>query len=171
MTTPKPEGVRAPHLVAYDIRSQKRWRRLFLGLKKVAIPIQYSLFYGEFTQSGLARVVALIEEVIDPRADDVRIYPLPRGGWQAAIGRPVLPGGIGFTGLPPAFRAPVRSAPDEAGAGRSGPDAEAPGPPSGPPAGAAPGRRAPAATAAGTRRRRAIESVVQTGQRRGICLL
>lgn len=152
---------RAPHLVAYDIASPKRWRRLFRGLRKVAIPIQYSLFYGEFTPAGLARVVALVEEVIDPRSDDVRIYPLPRGGWQARIGRPILPEGIGFTGLPPAFRGPA------------GPPAAAPPVPADGAAGRPflPGMTARRPTAAETRRRRAIESLVQTGQRRGITLL
>lgn len=142
------DGSRRPFLVAYDIRAPRRWRRLFRGLKRVAIPIQYSLFYGEFTAAGLARVVALVEEVIDPRADDVRIYPLPRGGWQARIGRPVLPAGIGFTGLPAAFRAPV-AGPDGAGS---------PAPP------------APPERVAGPRGReaRAIEARAQTGQRRGI---
>lgn len=95
---------RQPFLVAYDIRKARRWRRLHGGLKRLAIPVQYSLFYGEFTPATLARVVALIEEVIDPRVDDVRIYPLPRDGWMRVIGRPILPGGLMFTGLPAPFR-------------------------------------------------------------------
>ncbi|MCS6987691.1 MAG: CRISPR-associated endonuclease Cas2, partial [Sphingomonadaceae bacterium] len=98
---------RQPFLVAYDIRKARRWRRLHGGLKRLAIPVQYSLFYGEFTPATLARVVALIEEVIDPRVDDVRIYPLPRDGWMRVIGRPILPGGLMFTGLPAPFRAPA----------------------------------------------------------------
>lgn len=147
------EAGRRPFLVAYDIRSAKRWRRLFRGLKRVAIPIQYSLFYGEFTAAGLARVVALVEEVIDPGADDVRIYPLPKGGWQARIGRPVLPEGIGFTGLPAAFRGGVR-------AGEQARAAPTPSP------AAAPAARPPARP----REARAIEARAQTGQRRGIRL-
>lgn len=150
-TQPMAETGRRPYLVAYDIRAPRRWRRLFRGLKRVAIPIQYSLFYGEFTPSRLAAVVALVEEVIDPRADDVRIYPLPAGGWQARIGRPILPDGIAFMGLPPAFRAPA-PAPVTAPA---------------PPARAAP---LPAPAASRTRGSRAVKSRVQTGQRRGIRL-
>jgi CRISPR-associated protein Cas2 len=96
-----------PCLITYDITNPKRLARLHRGLKKFAMPIQYSVFHAELTASGLTEVVTLIECTIDPKTDDVRIYMLPRDGWAVALGRQNLPDGILLTSLPRAFR-PLR---------------------------------------------------------------
>lgn len=91
-------------LVTYDITSPKRLRRMHRALRRLAVPIQYSVFLGEFTAAGRAELRALIESIIDPAEDDVRIYPLPANCWQRRLGRASLPSGITLTLLPRAFR-------------------------------------------------------------------
>lgn len=84
-------------LVSYDITSPKRLLRLHRALKKVALPIEYSVFLGSFTAAGLGQLRATITTIIDPATDDVRIYPLPVNGWRRALGRAAFPAGILFT--------------------------------------------------------------------------
>lgn len=156
-----PEGSRRPHLIAYDIASPRRWRRLYRGLLKLAFPIQYSLFFAELSPAGVNRVVALIDSTIDARADDVRIYPLPHGGWQCRLGRAVLPDGIAFTGLPQGMRSPLPALPSTQ-------------PGQTPSNGSMMGYHCPATSRPRTRGAngaRGIEARTQTGQRRGITLI
>jgi CRISPR-associated protein Cas2 len=87
-------------LITYDIANPKRLIRLHRSLKKVAMPIQYSVFCGELTDAVLANVRQMIDQIINRRQDDVRIYILPRHGWSIAIGRPLMPEGLNFTCLP-----------------------------------------------------------------------
>lgn len=92
-------------LVTYDITSPKRLRRMHRALRRLAVPIQYSVFLGDFTAAGRAGLRALIEDIIDPAEDDVRIYPLPANCWQRRLGRASLPSGLTVTLLPREFRA------------------------------------------------------------------
>jgi len=98
--------VRQTCLVSYDITAPRRLRRMYRALSKVAAPIQYSVFLGVFTDDGLRRLERLIEDLIDPRVDDVRVYPLPENVWMRRLGRASLPAGILLTLLPPGFREP-----------------------------------------------------------------
>jgi CRISPR-associated protein Cas2 len=88
------------YLIAYDIAGKRRLARLHRALRRFAMPIQYSVFLGRFTDARLAEVKAVIEGIIHPAYDDVRIYPLPADGWQSRLGRPVLADGLHCTLLP-----------------------------------------------------------------------
>jgi len=72
-------------------------------LKRFGIPIQYSVFHASLTDAKLREIIAMINCVIDPKRDDVRIYPLPRDGWARSVGRAVLPPGLTCTALPTIF--------------------------------------------------------------------
>ena len=89
-----------PYLITYDITAPRRLARLHRKLKRFATPIQYSVFHGQLTDRSLQDVVRLIHEIINPKMDDVRIYPLPKNGWARSFGKSVLPTGIHFTSLP-----------------------------------------------------------------------
>lgn len=152
--------MRRPCLIAYDIANPRRLVRLHRGLKRFAFSIQYSVFHGEFSEPVLAEVVQLIERVIDPKQDDVRIYLLPREGWARALGRPGLPEGVFCTDLPLPFRSGLKTESDS------------------PPVNVLPGSAPPPAM----KRRsplprkesgiaRSIRSRVKTGHCRGISLL
>lgn len=78
-------------LVAYDIADPSRLNRVHRFLKACAIPIQYSVFLGWFSDAELQAVATGIERRIDPRRDDVRMYHLPSRTLLYRLGRQWLP--------------------------------------------------------------------------------
>ena len=94
-----------PHIVCYDIADSRRLQRIHRHLKDIGIPLQYSVFLLYLDRDGLTRLVERLEDLIDPRADDVRIYPLPKKPDWLWWGRPLMPEGVHLPGLdlpPPA---------------------------------------------------------------------
>jgi len=89
---------RRPYLIGYDIAEPRRLKRLHAFLKDRALPLQYSVFLGVFTPAEVDRTVAAIERRIDPRRDDVRLYPLARRTRIVTIGEAALPDGVFLPG-------------------------------------------------------------------------
>lgn len=87
-------------VVCYDISNPKRLGRLFRYLKKRAVPLQYSVFLFVGDSRQLDRCLAGAAQLIDNEEDDLRAYPLPSRGLKARIGKPALPEGIQWSGLP-----------------------------------------------------------------------
>ncbi len=81
----------ALYLIAYDITDPRRLARIARYLTRCAVRVQYSVFAAEFNRVTLARVSADLADLIDPWTDDVRIYPLPRNGQVALLGRQMFP--------------------------------------------------------------------------------
>ncbi len=81
-------------LIAYDITNPKRLARVHRYLKTVAIPVQYSVFAAEETEFGIHHISETLARKIDPRTDDVRIYPLPNTLELYHYGRRALPEGL-----------------------------------------------------------------------------
>lgn len=89
-----------PHLVAYDISDPKRLSRVHCYLKRLGIPLQYSVFLLYVTAIQRKQIAFRLNRLIDPRADDVRIYPLPKNpDWQW-WGRPMWVEGVTLCGIP-----------------------------------------------------------------------
>ncbi|MCP9450492.1 MAG: CRISPR-associated endonuclease Cas2 [Nitrospira sp.] len=65
------------YLVCYDIADEGRLARVYHYLKGVGVPMQYSVFLCSWTWSQYQEALAHLAELIDSKADDVRIYPLP----------------------------------------------------------------------------------------------
>ncbi|HEX9592172.1 MAG TPA: CRISPR-associated endonuclease Cas2 [bacterium] len=87
----------SPYLIAYDIGDPRRLARLHRYLKGEALALQYSVFFGRFTAAGIERLEDEIAARIDPKEDDVRIYPLPDDFQVWALGASApLPEGIHF---------------------------------------------------------------------------
>lgn len=84
----------ALYLIAYDITEPRRLNRIARYLSKRAVRIQYSVFAAELSRAGLEDTVDGLRTLIDPRRDDVRIYPLPRSGQVALMGRQLFPDDI-----------------------------------------------------------------------------
>jgi len=62
-------------VIGYDIASPKRLQKVAKLLEKVAIRIQYSLFfYPKVSREALEKLTSDILELIDKKEDDVRIY-------------------------------------------------------------------------------------------------
>jgi CRISPR-associated protein Cas2 len=81
-------------LVAYDVRCPRRLARLHRWLVGHALPIQYSVFVACCTPEELAALVEGLARRIDPRRDDVRLYPLEQGRPLHVLGTPLLAEGL-----------------------------------------------------------------------------
>ncbi|RMH50801.1 MAG: CRISPR-associated endonuclease Cas2 [Zetaproteobacteria bacterium] len=83
-----PLNRRIPCLICYDIADPKRLARLHRKLAREAVMVQYSVYYCELTAAAIERIKEMIAGIIDPGADDVRIYTLPERFDLALIGQP-----------------------------------------------------------------------------------
>lgn len=81
-------------LIAYDIASPARLGRVHRRLKKVAIPVQYSIFITRLDPRKLKQLIMELKMLIDAKEDDVRIYELPEQFEVKLLGRQQLPEGI-----------------------------------------------------------------------------
>jgi CRISPR-associated protein Cas2 len=81
-------------LIAYDIASPKRLARVHRYLKGEAVPVQYSVFMTRTTLTRIHGIRHELERLIDPRADDVRIYSLPEQLQIDTAGQAALPEGM-----------------------------------------------------------------------------
>ena len=88
------------YLLAYDITDPRRLARVARLVSKEALRIQYSVYLTELSPSRLRDLIAALRALIDPRFDDLRIYPLPSRLDAVWYGRATWPEGIPFEGSP-----------------------------------------------------------------------
>lgn len=79
--------MRSNYLVCYDIRNPKRLARVYRFMKRRAVHIQYSVFYCRLTWPELIQLKQGLNELIDARKDDVRVYPVPQDMKVKVMGR------------------------------------------------------------------------------------
>lgn len=79
------------YLVCYDITEPKRLARIHRFLREEGLPVQYSVFTAELAARDLGRLLAGLRQRIDPRSDDVRIYPLPARLERICLGLQYFP--------------------------------------------------------------------------------
>ena len=82
------------HLICYDIADPRRLAKVYRRLTAVAMPLQFSVFVAYFRPADIPALLAELEELIDPKADDVRIYPLPGKPRFTRFGNVRFPDGI-----------------------------------------------------------------------------
>lgn len=61
-------------MVAYDIRSDRRRRKVLATLKNYGVPVQLSVVECELDTARLARMKQEVRQLINPRSDRVRVY-------------------------------------------------------------------------------------------------
>jgi CRISPR-associated protein Cas2 len=83
-----------PWLVCYDIAEPRRLARVGRAAREFGVPLQYSVFWARLDGIGLVGALGAIATRIDPRADDVRFYPLPENVQITGLGRDVVPIGV-----------------------------------------------------------------------------
>jgi CRISPR-associated protein Cas2 len=81
-------------LVSYDISDAKRLARVHRFLKKEALALQYSVFLASASEGGLRWLLHRLGQLIDPRRDDVRAYPIPERCEAVTLGRQIVPSGV-----------------------------------------------------------------------------
>jgi len=75
------------YLLAYDVRNEKRLRRVHYFCKKHGIPLQRSVFLVKADTVDLDEVVDGVRARVDDKVDDVRLYPVTHPGAIWAAGR------------------------------------------------------------------------------------
>lgn len=75
------------YLLGYDIRQPRRLKRVHRFLKGEAIAAQQSLFLFHGTPASRDELLKELDQLIDPREDDVRLYPIghPERLWLGGI--------------------------------------------------------------------------------------
>ncbi len=85
---------RREYIISYDIGDPKRLQRIHRMLKRLAIPLQYSVFYTSMSERQRGKLADLLGRKIEPKEDDVRIYPLPSGYNVQYLGQPPFMEGL-----------------------------------------------------------------------------
>jgi CRISPR-associated protein Cas2 len=83
-----------PWLLAYDIANPKRLARVHRTVKGYGMPLQYSVFLVVGNNRTVDELLAALDGIINPKEDDIRVYPLPRQFDAEQYGRQWLPRGI-----------------------------------------------------------------------------
>ena len=73
------------HILAYDVRDEKRLQKVHYYLKKRAMPLQKSVFLLHCSAADLAAILQGVRQRAHLREDDIRLYPLssPHNLWAA----------------------------------------------------------------------------------------
>jgi CRISPR-associated protein Cas2 len=82
------------YLVCYDIADPKRLGRVHRYLRRLGMPLQYSVFTVLLSPRRRPRLLQGISKYIDPLEDDVRLYPLSERLERVTLGRQILPHGV-----------------------------------------------------------------------------
>ncbi|HWO99027.1 MAG TPA: CRISPR-associated endonuclease Cas2 [Methylococcus sp.] len=90
------------YLVCYDIADPKRLSRVHRYLRRLGMPVQYSVFTVLLSPRRRPRLLQALSKYIDPREDDVRLYPLSEHMERVTLGRQILPDGVFLVGGKPA---------------------------------------------------------------------
>ena len=75
------------YLFAYDIADPGRVGRVGRFMSQRACRVQYSVFVARLSKSGLGQILEELKEIIDPKQDDIRAYPLPGTGEVTLLGQ------------------------------------------------------------------------------------
>lgn len=73
-------------VIAYDIRDASRLRRLHRYLRSEALPLHYSLFLTQVSVKQMQEVLSQINQIINLKLDDVRVYEVPQRGGLESVG-------------------------------------------------------------------------------------
>lgn len=79
--------MKSRYLVCYDITDEKRLGKVFRFLKGRGLHLQYSVFLCKLTWPELGEVKERLSTLINPKEDDIRIYPLPADGKVTVMGQ------------------------------------------------------------------------------------
>ncbi len=89
-----PKSKLQPYLLCYDISDDKRLSRIHRTAVENGQPIQYSVFLLIKTEEELENLIRELQQEMDPKEDDIRIYPLNNPARVDTLGQPVRPEGI-----------------------------------------------------------------------------
>jgi len=82
------------HLLAYDIADPKRLQQVHRAVRRAGIPLQYSVFLIPGRAADVEYLLRELDQLIEAREDDIRVYPLPNRLSVDRYGRQQLPQGL-----------------------------------------------------------------------------
>lgn len=66
------------HILAYDISGDpRRLAEVHRTVRRKGFPLQYSVFLIPARPAEIQALLAELASIIDPKRDDIRVYPLP----------------------------------------------------------------------------------------------
>jgi CRISPR-associated protein Cas2 len=66
------------HILSYDISMDPaRLVRVHRTVRRWGVPMQYSVFLIPAKPADMRALLDELQDIIDPRLDDIRVYPLP----------------------------------------------------------------------------------------------
>jgi len=77
--------VRLLYVVTYDIRDDKRWRRVFKLMRGYGDHLQYSVFRCELSDRERIELMEKLTQVIKHDEDQVLMFPLGPAGGQREV--------------------------------------------------------------------------------------
>lgn len=80
--------------MAYDIADPKRWRRVYKIATTEGFRLQFSLYWLPITTPRQRQLESVVQQIIDPRFDDVRFYFFPQDAWAWLSGPCPWPEGV-----------------------------------------------------------------------------
>jgi CRISPR-associated protein Cas2 len=83
-----------PHILSYDIADPRRLVRVHRRLRDWGVPLQYSVFLVLVNAQQRGVLLGEVAALIDPAADDVRLYPLPLRPELVMLGEPPITLGV-----------------------------------------------------------------------------
>ena len=91
-----PANRKTPWLICYDVADPRRLQAVYNALRRHAAPFQHSVFRATATRREVVRWMNALAEIVDPRQDDVRAYPLLTTSAPLVYGRDLLAEGVQF---------------------------------------------------------------------------
>lgn len=79
------------YLIAYDIANPKRLSRVHRCLKKLGLPVQYSVFTVVMKRKSLLRLLQNLNNLLALADDDVRCYRLSQQADIKLLGKQFFP--------------------------------------------------------------------------------
>lgn len=89
-----PANRHALYLIAYDIADPKRLGKIHRYLKKLGLPLQYSVFTVSMRRKSLLKLLSGLQWRMDVKEDDIRCYRLVQQLRVDTLGRQLFPEGV-----------------------------------------------------------------------------
>ncbi|AMO56243.1 CRISPR-associated endonuclease Cas2 [Endozoicomonas montiporae] len=87
-------------LICYDICQPGRLTKVQKLLRQEAFCLQRSVYFARLTQRDLENLIGELEQIIDSRCDDLRLFPQNADAAIRWCGKPLFPEGISFSAGP-----------------------------------------------------------------------
>ena len=79
------------YIIAYDIANPRRLSRVHRTLKKMGLPVQYSVFTVVMKRKAVLKLLERLNSLMKTAEDDIRCYRLPEKTDVDSLGKQFFP--------------------------------------------------------------------------------